>query len=95
MTRLKPGGREIDVYEVNFHTTGGNANAGQRNAVVVNVSDTTATDKEVDISKLVVSVTSAPPVNSSSVTTVVGVATGIFLPAFAPGYAGASLSATF
>ena len=30
---------------------------GQRNAVVVNVSDTTAADKEVDISKLVVSVT--------------------------------------
>ena len=30
---------------------------GQRNAVVVNVSDTTAADKEVDISKLVVNVT--------------------------------------
>jgi len=30
---------------------------GQRNAVVVNVSDTTVADKEVDISKLVVNVT--------------------------------------
>jgi hypothetical protein len=34
MSRLKPGGREIDVYEVNFHTTGGNASQEQRNAVV-------------------------------------------------------------
>ena len=32
--RLKPSGREIDVYEVNFHTTGGSAKSAQRDAVL-------------------------------------------------------------
>jgi hypothetical protein len=35
---VAPLGREIDVYEVNFHTTSGNASTAQRNAVVTSAA---------------------------------------------------------
>ncbi len=50
-TTVHAGNYEIEVGWVNEPAV-----VGQRNAVVVNVSDTTAEDKEVDVSKLLVSV---------------------------------------
>lgn len=44
-------------YEIEVGWTNEPAIIGQRNAVVINVADTTAADKEVDVSKLVVNIT--------------------------------------
>lgn len=51
-TGVKAGNYEIEVGWVDEPAV-----VGQRNAIVVNVSDTTAADKEVDISKLLVTIT--------------------------------------
>ncbi len=40
--KLRGSGRDIDVYEVNFHTTGGSANSAQRDAVVTSAASGTA-----------------------------------------------------